>query len=64
MNKAVLQFELDEDSRYITTFASDEVLLRFKRLNFGTTSASEDIQIKTEQVLHGIRNCKHIADIS
>ena len=63
MNKAVLQFELDEDSQYITTFASDEVFLRFKRLNFGTTSASEELQIKIEQVSHGIRNCNNIADI-
>ena len=62
MNKAFLQFELDEDSRYITTFASHEGLHRFKRLNFGTTSASEELQMKIEQILHGIPNCRNIGD--
>ena len=31
----------------------------FKRLNFGTTSASEELQMKLERIL---QNCKNIAD--
>ena len=62
MNKAFLQFELDEASRYITTFATHKGLHRFKCLNFGTSSASEELQQKIEHVLHGIENCKNIAD--
>ena len=62
MNKAFLQFELDEQSRPITTSATHVGLHRFKRLNFGTTSASEELQQKIEQVLSGIKNCKNIAD--
>ena len=56
MNKAFLQFELDEESRSITTFATHEGLHRFKRLNFGTMSASEELQKKLEHVLSGIKH--------
>ena len=62
MNNAFLQLELDRDSRYITTFATHQGLHRYKRLNFGTTSASEELQIKLEKVLHNIKGCKNIAD--
>ena len=62
MNNASLQLELDEQSRYITAFATHQGIHRFKRLNFGTTSASEELQMKLERVLRGIKNCKNIAD--
>ena len=62
MNKAFLQFVLEEESRSITTFATHKVVHRFKRLNFGMTSASEELQQKLEYVLQGIENCKNIAD--
>ena len=62
MNNAFLQLELDEQSRYITAFATHQGIHRFKRLNFGTTSASEELQMKLEQILRGIENCKNIAD--
>ena len=62
MNNAFLQLELDRDSRYITTFTTHQGLHRYKRLNFGTTSASEELQIKLERVLHNIKGCKNIAD--
>ena len=35
------QIELEESSRYITTFVSHKGLCRYKRLNFGITSAPE-----------------------
>ena len=62
MNNAFLQLELEPDSRYITTFATHQGLHRFKRLNFGTSSASEELQIKLEKILRNIKGCKNIAD--
>ena len=35
------QLELDEESRQITTFTTHKGLFQYKRLNFGTNSASE-----------------------
>ena len=42
------QLSLANESRYITTFATHKGLRRYKRLNFGTNSASELFQ----QVIH------------
>ena len=45
------QLSLVPESRYITTFATHEGLRRYKRLNFGTNSASEIFQhIISEQI--------------
>jgi Reverse transcriptase (RNA-dependent DNA polymerase) len=38
------QIELKEESRVITTFACHVGLFRYKRLNFGISSASEQFQ--------------------
>ena len=57
MNNAILQFELDSASREITTFTTNEVLHRFKRLNLGTNAASEILQRKMDEILGNIPNC-------
>ena len=45
------QLSLAQESRCITTFATHEGLRRYKRLNFGTNSASEIFQhIISEQI--------------
>ena len=51
MNNAFLQLELEECSWSITTFVSHRGLQRFKRLSYGTSSASEVLQLKVEKVL-------------
>ena len=62
LNKAFLQLELHEDSSSITTFITHQGTHRSKRFNFGTTSASEEFQLRLERVLKGIILCKNIAD--
>ena len=49
LNSAYHQLELDESSRYITTFTTHQRLFRYKRLNFGTSSASEVFQSTIQQ---------------
>ena len=41
LNAAFHQLEIDENSRYITAFQTDDRIKRFKRLIFGLNSASE-----------------------
>ena len=62
LNSAYHQQELDKSSRYITTFTTHQRLFRYKRLNFGTSSASEVFQNTMQQVLSGIKGCKNISD--
>ena len=62
MNNAFLQFELDSVSREITTITTHAGLHRFKRLNFGTNTASEILQRKMDEILGNIPNCLAIAD--
>ena len=62
MNNAFLQFELDSASREITTFTRHEGLHKFKRLNFGTNTASGILQNKMDEILGNIPNCLAIAD--
>ena len=50
------------ESRYITTFSTHEGLYRYKRLNYGTTSAAEIYQNILQQHLSDIRGVKNIAD--
>jgi hypothetical protein len=56
------QFELHEDSRYITTFSTHIGLYRYKRLNFGICSASEIFQEAIHNVIRDIPGAKNIAD--
>lgn len=44
MNAGYHQIELEEQSRYITTFTTHVGLRRYKRLNFGISSAAEIFQ--------------------
>ena len=50
------QLVLDEKSRYITTFSTHIGLWRYKRLNFGISSASEVFQSVIEHVIDGAMN--------
>ena len=56
------QIELEEESRYITTFATHEGLFRYRRLNFGISSAPETYQRIIHQVLDGLKGARNIAD--
>ena len=56
------QIELEESSRYITTFVCSKGLYRYKRLLFGVNSAPEMHQRIIQQLLQDIPNCRNIAD--
>ena len=56
------QLELHPDSRYITTFSTHAGLWRYKRLNFGISSASEVFQNTIQIVLQGIPGVCNISD--
>ena len=62
LREAFQQIELRESSRYITTFVCHKGLYRYKRLNYGITSASEIFQRIIQQILQDIPNCKNIVD--
>jgi hypothetical protein len=62
LSSAYHQLELDKDSRSITTFTTHKGLYRYKRLNFGTNSASEIFQNALDNVLNGIEGCRNISD--
>ncbi|VDI49213.1 Hypothetical predicted protein [Mytilus galloprovincialis] len=56
------QLELQEPSRYITTFSTHMGLFRYKRLNFGISSASEIFQETIRCVIQNVQNAKNISD--
>ena len=56
------QLELAEESRPITTFSTHCGLYRYKRLNFGITSAPEVYQHTIQQVLQGCEGATNISD--
>lgn len=62
LNQGYNQLELDEDSRYITTFATHLGLYRYKRLFFGVNSASEIFQEAIRQALNGLQGVVNISD--
>ena len=62
LTAAYHQLELDEQSRYITTFTTHKGLVQYKRLNFGTSSASEIFQSTIQSVFNGISGCRNISD--
>ena len=62
LNKGHHQVELLPESRYITTFATHVVLRRYKRLNFGISSAAEVFQEATRGVIQGVRGTLNISD--
>ncbi|KAJ8346561.1 hypothetical protein SKAU_G00279620 [Synaphobranchus kaupii] len=56
------QLELHPDSRYISTFITHLGLRRYKRLNFGISSAAEVFQNAICQTLQGISGVKNLSD--
>lgn len=62
MSQAYHQLELEEDSRYITTFSTHVRLFRYKRLNYGTNAAAEMFQNALQSALAGIPGVCNIAD--
>ena len=56
------QLSLAPESRYITTFATHKSLRRYKRLNFGTNSASELFQQVIHDQIHDIPGAINISD--
>ena len=62
LNAAFHQLELDERSRYITAFQTEDRKKRFKRLIFGLNSASEQLQHHLQTLLADISGVINIAD--
>ena len=62
LSQAYHQLELDEASRYITTFSTHIGLFRYKRLNYGTNAAAEIFQHILQAQLQGLQGVKNIAD--
>ena len=62
LNQGYNQLELDESSRYVTTFATHVGLRQFTRLNFGICSAAEVFQEGIRQVLAGIPGVINLSD--
>ena len=56
------QLELAPESRYITTFSAHIGLMRYKRLNFGISSAAEIFQNVIRETLEGIDGAINISD--
>ncbi|XP_053384619.1 uncharacterized protein K02A2.6-like [Mercenaria mercenaria] len=62
LNMGYHQIELDEESREITTFVTNEGLYRYRRLMFGISCAPEIYQRILQQTIQDIPNCKNISD--
>ena len=62
LNQGYNQLELAPESRYITTFGTHMGLMRYKRLNFGISSAAEIFQNVIGETLEGIDGAKNISD--
>ena len=63
LSQAYHQIELDEQSRYITTFSTHVGLYRYLyRLNYGTNAAAEIFQYTLQTALQGLKDVKNIAD--
>ena len=56
------QLKLTTESRSITTLNTHVGLFRYKRLNFGISSASEIFYQTIRNVIHDIPNAKNISD--
>jgi hypothetical protein len=62
LNQGYNQLELEEESRYVTTFATHVGLRQFKRLNFGICSASEVFQEAISHALSGLQGVINFSD--
>ena len=56
------QIELNEDSRDITTFVTHQGVMRYKRLIFGLSSASETYQYAIQTALQGLEGVRNISN--
>ena len=62
LNSAFYQLELEENSRFITAFQTEDRIKRFKRLIFGASSASEELQHALRNILIDLPGVVNIAD--
>ena len=62
LSNAYHQLELEESSRYITTFSTHLGLMRYKRLIFGVNAAAEIFQKTIADLLNDIPGAKNISD--
>ena len=62
LNNAFHQLELEESSRYITAFQTEDRIKQFKCLSFGINSASEELQHALRELLADIDGATNIAD--
>jgi transposase InsO family protein len=62
LNQGYNQLELSPSSRYITTFSTHVGLWRYKRLNFGVSSAAEVFQNAIRNTLSGLSGAINISD--
>jgi hypothetical protein len=62
LKEAYYQFELAPESRNLTSFYGPDGLYRFKRLNYGTKSAQDIMQIELQRILAGIPHQFNVAD--
>ena len=62
LKEAYNQFVLSEESRNMTAFYGPDGLYRFKRLNYGTKSAQDIMQIELRKILAGIEHQMNMAD--
>ena len=62
LNAGYHQLELDEASRYITTFSTHIGLQRYKRLNMGVTAAAEIFQNTLSDKLKDIPGVMNVSD--
>ena len=62
LNAGYHQLELHPDSRNITTFSTHVGLRRYKRLNFGISSAAEAFQNTLSTALEGLKGVKNNSD--
>ena len=62
LNSGYHQLELDEQSRNITTFSTHVGLRRYKRLNFGVTSAAEIFQNHIAEIISDIPGVLNTSD--
>lgn len=62
LNQGYNQLELDEESRYITTFSTHVGLRRYTRLFFGINSAAEVFQDEIRKALTGLKGVINISD--
>ena len=56
------QIPIDEESRKLTTFVTNDSVWRYKTLMFGVSNAPELFQRTIQQTLQGIKGCKNISD--